>query len=53
MSNQEITISLAEYEALKRDADWLGYLEAAGIDNAEAYDYACELARKDGFFDNE
>ncbi len=53
MNNQEITISLTEYEVLKREVAWLGYLEAAGIDDSEAYGYAYELAREDGFFDNE
>lgn len=38
-----ITLTQAEYEALVRDSEWLGWLEAAGVDNSEAWEYAIEL----------
>ena len=41
-----ITISLKEYNRLlDRDA-WLGWLECAGVDNSEAWYYACEMKRE-------
>lgn len=46
-----ITIPLKEYNQMKHELKWLEYLDAAGIDNSEAYDYACQLAREDGYFD--
>lgn len=36
-----------------RDSEWLGYLEAAGVDNWEGYEHACDMAREDGWFDEE
>jgi hypothetical protein len=53
MEEQTVTIPQERFEKLIRDSKWLQYLEAAGIDNSEAYEYACELAREDGFFDDE
>jgi len=48
-----ITIKKAEYDRLiERDA-WLNYLEAAGVDNWEGYDFACEARRIDEAKDNE
>lgn len=38
-----VTISRARFEELLEAEDWLGWLEAAGVDNSEAYDYAREL----------
>ena len=32
-----VTISLAEYESLKKDADLMRKLEAAGVDNWEGW----------------
>lgn len=32
---ETITISVQEYERLKRSAEWLECLEAAGVDNWE------------------
>lgn len=43
-----VTITEAEYKALLADAKWLATLERAGIDNSEAYDYACQLRREEG-----
>lgn len=41
--NETVTISLKDYERLVKQADWLGWLEAAGVDNTSAWDYAHEL----------
>lgn len=38
-----VTLTQAEYAALVEDAEWLGWLEAAGVNNSEAYEYALEL----------
>lgn len=46
MDKETITISKAEYASLKEDSDWLSDLESAGIDNSEAYEYACQLRRE-------
>lgn len=43
MTEETITISLKDYERLVKQAGWLGWLEAAGVDNWEGYDYAREL----------
>jgi hypothetical protein len=37
-----IEIPIEEYEQLMKDSDWLGYLEAAGVDNWEGFGYAIE-----------
>lgn len=37
----------AELAEAREDQEWLGYLNAAGIDNSPAYDYACQLRRED------
>jgi len=42
MSEEMVTITKAEYDKLKADADWLGYLYAAGIDNTDAFSIAAE-----------
>jgi len=39
----EITIKMSEYENLKQRSKWLGYLEAAGVDNWEGVEYANQL----------
>ena len=41
-----ITISLKEYSRLLDRDDWLSWLECAGVDNSEAWDYACEMKRE-------
>lgn len=50
MSDDKITdamdtveITRKEYDRLVRDSDWLSWLEAAGVDNWEGYDYALEM----------
>jgi len=40
MSEQMITITRAEYDRLCEDADWLMWLEAAGVDNWVGFDEA-------------
>ena len=40
-----VTIPESEYRNLLRRDSWLGYLEAAGVDNWQGYDYAGELKR--------
>lgn len=42
-----VSITKKEYEALKKKEEWLSYLEAAGIDNTDAYSYAQELRSED------
>lgn len=47
VTNEEtITISLKEYYRLLDRDDWLYLLECAGVDNSEAWDYACEMKRE-------
>jgi hypothetical protein len=41
-----ITISAAEYDRLLELEQWLSYLEAAGINNTEAYEFAQEMRRE-------
>ena len=43
MAEPTVTITKAEYEQLKRDSEWLGCLEAAGVDNWDGYDEAREM----------
>ena len=38
-----VTITKKEYDSLTKDSDWLGYLEAAGVDNWQGYEYAIEM----------
>jgi len=37
-----VTIPMSEYISLKEDRDFLNRLQAAGVDNWEGYDMACE-----------
>lgn len=53
MSEETITISLKKYKRLLKDSEWLGYLEAAGIDNTQAYEHACDMRREDNPGDDE
>lgn len=43
MDELTITITKSEYDRLVKDSEWLGWLERAGVDNSEAWDYAQEL----------
>jgi hypothetical protein len=40
---ETVTIAKSEYERLVRDSEFLGALEAAGVDNWVGYEYAWEL----------
>lgn len=42
MSEQTITITVEEYEALLQDSAKLNCLEGAGVDNWDGYDWAME-----------
>ena len=43
---ETITIPLKEFTRLTERDDWLACLEAAGVDNWQGYDYACELSQE-------
>lgn len=45
-----ITISQREYNQLKKDSDWLYYLERAGVANWDGFDYALKLKEQDEDF---
>lgn len=49
MENKEevITISKKVYDSLVEDSQWLGCLEAAGVDNWEGYDTAVEMYQEE------
>ena len=42
-----VTICRKEYDALIRDSLFLQVLEAAGIDNTDAYSFGCERFYQD------
>lgn len=46
MNKDMVSISKEEYENLLERDDWLSWLECAGVDNTEAWDYACEMKRE-------
>lgn len=41
--SEMVTITTAEYGQLTEDAEWLSYLEAAGVDNWEGIDEAISM----------
>lgn len=45
MSDKTVTITRKEYDGLLKDSEWLGCLEAAGVDNWQGYDDACDIYR--------
>lgn len=47
MTNETVTISKAEYDRMKKDSEWLGYLESAGVDNWPGYSEAGAMRRAD------
>ena len=53
MEQEMVTITKKEYDQLNEDSEWLGYLEAAGVDNWEGFDYARDLKREDKAKHNE
>lgn len=38
-----ITVSKEEWDEIQSQLEWLQCLEAAGVDNWEGFDYACEM----------
>lgn len=45
--DETVTISAKELASLRRDSEWLAYLESAGVDNWSGIDHAHELRRED------
>ena len=43
MTIELVTISKKEYDELCERDEWLTYLEAAGVDNWDGFEYAMEL----------
>lgn len=50
MMEEMITITQKEYNQLREDSDWLYYLELAGVDNWDGFDYALELQEQEETF---
>lgn len=50
MSEETVTISLAEYESLLDDAKWRECLEGGGVDNWQFY---YESLREGGYFEED
>ena len=51
MTEEMVTITKARYDDLLESEDWLSWLEAAGVDNSCAWEYAADLrseARRNG-----
>jgi hypothetical protein len=46
-----ITVSQKEFTKLLLRSEWLGYLEAAGVDNWEGCEHAADEAREAGYFE--
>lgn len=42
-----VTIEQRRYEQLIEKEEWLGCLEAAGVDNWQGIDEACRISRED------
>ncbi len=38
-----VTYTKDEHSRAQKKLQWLNYLEMAGVDNSEAWDYACDL----------
>jgi hypothetical protein len=47
MEEEMVTITKKEYDQLLEDAEWLNYLEVAGVHNWEGFSYAAELQLED------
>lgn len=53
MNNVEmVTITKEEYYRLLDRDDWLSRLECAGVDNSQAWDYACEMKREHEYYED-
>lgn len=46
-NEETITITKQEYDRLVERDTWLGYLEAAGVDNWQGMEYAFQLKEED------
>lgn len=53
MTTKMITISKSEYDRLCLDSEWLGYLEAAGVDNWQGIDEAIQMRAADEEAEND
>lgn len=47
MSEEMVTITKAKYDQLLEDSEFLAALEAAGVDNWEGYEFACQGDKDD------
>jgi hypothetical protein len=47
MAKETVRITLSEYERLLERDEWLGYLEAGGVDNWQGIEFAVELRNED------
>jgi hypothetical protein len=47
MTTEMIAITKKQYDTLIEDSNWLRFLEAAGVDNWDGYDFARELSEED------
>ena len=45
--DDSMVITKKEYDSLREDSVWLGYLNAAGVDNWRGYGHAAELQEED------
>jgi hypothetical protein len=43
MAIEMVTIPKSEYDQLCKDAEWLGWLEAAGVDNWDGIEEAMQM----------
>ena len=46
-----VTITQEDFDSLCKAAEWLDFLEAAGVDNWDGYEFAQEAAREAGHFE--
>jgi len=53
MSEIGMTISIEEYETLIWRSKYLEYLERGGVDNWNGFDFAMDVAREEGFFNED
>ena len=47
MEEEMVRIPKSEYEQLQKDSNWLGCLEAAGVDNWDGYSDAIDILNGD------